>query len=42
MVRHTSTRTVLSLVVYFDMKLEKMDVKTNFLHGELEETVYMV
>ena len=41
MVRHTSIRTVLSLVAYFDMELEQMDVKTAFLHGELEETVYM-
>ena len=37
MVRHTSIKTVLSLVAYFDM-----DVKTTFLRGELEETVNMV
>ena len=42
LVRHTSIRTVLSLVAYFDMKLEHMDVKTTFLHGELGKTVYMV
>ena len=42
MVRHTSIRIVLSLVAYFDMELEQMDVKTAFLHGELEEIVYMV
>ena len=42
MARHTSIRTMLSLVVHFDMELEQMDVKTTFLHGELEETVYMV
>ena len=41
-VRHTSIRTVLSLVTYFDKKLEKMDVKITFLHGELKETFYMV
>ena len=33
---------MLSLGAYFDMELEQMDVKTTFLHGELEETVYMV
>ena len=33
---------MLSLVEYFDMKFEQMDVKTTFLHCELEETVYMV
>ena len=42
MVRHNSIRTMLSLVTYFDMELEKMDVKTTFLHGGLEKTVYMV
>ena len=42
MVRHTSIRIVLSLIAYFDMELEQMDVKTSFLHSELEETVYMV
>ena len=40
--RHTSIKTVLSLVAYFDMELEHMDVNTTFLRGELEETVYMV
>ena len=42
MIRHASIRTMLSLVVHFDMELEQMDVKTTFLHGELEETMYMV
>ncbi|RVX11676.1 Retrovirus-related Pol polyprotein from transposon TNT 1-94 [Vitis vinifera] len=41
-VRHTSIRTVLGLVAHFDMQLEQMDVKTVFLHGDLEELVYMV
>ena len=41
-VRHTFIRTMLSLVAYFDKELEQMDVKTTFLHGELEETIYMV
>ena len=38
MVRHTSIRIVLGLVAHFDMQLEQMD----FLHGDLEELVYMV
>ena len=42
MVRHTFIRTMLSMVVYFDMKFEHMDVKIAFLHGELEKIVYMV
>ena len=37
MVRHTSIRTMLGLVAHFDMQLEQMDVKTAFLHGDLEE-----
>ena len=32
----------MSLVAHFDMELEKLDVKTTFLHVELEEIVYMV
>ena len=41
-VKHTSIKTMLSLVAYFDMELEQMVLKTTFHHGELEETVYMV
>ena len=41
-VRHTSIRTVLALVAHSDMQLEQMDVKTAFLHGDLEEQIYMV
>ena len=41
-VRHTSIRTVLGLLAYFDMQLEQMNVKTTFLHGDLRELVYMV
>ena len=31
----------LSLVVVEDLHLEKLDVKTAFLHGDLEEEIYM-
>jgi len=29
------------IVVQFDLELEKMDVKTMFLHDELKEKIYM-
>jgi hypothetical protein len=29
------------MVSTFDLEIEKMDVKTMFLHGDLEEEIYM-
>jgi len=40
-VRHTSIRVVLALVATWDLHLEQIDVKTTFLHGDLEERIYM-
>ena len=40
-VRHTSIRVLLAFVTLFDLELEQLDVKTAFLHGELEEKIYM-
>ena len=37
----TSIRLILSVVVAFDFEVEQMDVKTTFLHGDLEEEIYM-
>ena len=37
----SSFRTVLSLAATLDLEVEKMDVKTAFLHGDLEEEIYM-
>ncbi|RVW80054.1 Retrovirus-related Pol polyprotein from transposon TNT 1-94 [Vitis vinifera] len=34
-VKHTSIRTILSIVAKEDLELEQMDVKTAFLHGDL-------
>ena len=36
-----SIRTILSLVAMEDLHLEQLDVKTTFLHGDLEEEIYM-
>ncbi|WVZ89176.1 hypothetical protein U9M48_035612 [Paspalum notatum var. saurae] len=40
-VKHSSIRMLLSLVAMHDYELEQLDVKTAFLHGELEENIYM-
>ncbi|CAM8974914.1 unnamed protein product [Rhodiola kirilowii] len=40
-VKHRSIRIMLALVAYFDYELEQLDVKTAFLHGNLDETIYM-
>lgn len=40
-VKHSSIRILLSLVATYDMELEQLDVKTEFLHGKFEEQIYM-
>nr|GEU73396.1 hypothetical protein [Tanacetum cinerariifolium] len=40
-VRRTSIRVILSLTTCEDYELEQLDVNTAFLHGNLEETIYM-
>ncbi|KAG8491363.1 hypothetical protein CXB51_014484 [Gossypium anomalum] len=40
-VKHSSIRALLSIVAMHDLELEQLDVKTAFLHGELEEDIYM-
>lgn len=40
-VKLTTIRTVLSIVASQDLYLEQLDVKTAFLHGDLEEEIYM-
>ena len=37
----TSIRLLLSVATAFDFEIEQMDVKTSFLHGDLEEEIYM-
>eukprot|EP00253_Pinus_taeda_P021032 PITA_21032 len=36
-----SIRLLLSVVVAFDFEVKQMDVKTTFIHGDLEEEIYM-
>ena len=40
-VKHSSIPILLALVVMFDLELEQLDDKTTFLHGELDEQIYM-
>ena len=37
----TSIRLLLSVAATFDFEVEQMDVKKTFLHGDLEEEIYM-
>jgi len=40
-VKHSSIRILLALVAQFDLELAQLDMKTAFLHGDLEEKIYM-
>ena len=40
-VKHSSICVLLALVVAHDIELEQLDVKTVFLHSELDEQIYM-
>ena len=37
----TTIRVVLGIVAAKNLHLEQLDVKTAFLHGDLEEDIYM-
>ena len=39
--RYVTIRTIISLAAVFGWKLHKMDVKTTFLNGKIEEEVYI-
>ena len=41
MVKHSSIRILLALVAQNELDLDQLDVKTAFLHGDLEEEIYM-
>ena len=36
-----SFRIIMALVAHFDIELHQMDIKTAFLNGEIDETIYM-
>ena len=40
-VKLTSIQMSLTLAAQFDLESEQMDIKITFLHGELEEKIYM-
>ena len=40
-VKMSSIRVVLGLIVSLDLELEQLDVKTTFIHGDLNEEIYM-
>jgi hypothetical protein len=40
-VKHSSIRAFFGIIAMHDLELEQLDVKTVFLHGELEEEIYM-
>jgi hypothetical protein len=37
----TFIRVLMSMAATFDLEIEQMDVKTTFLHRDLEEEIYM-
>lgn len=39
--KHSSIRIVLSLVACMDLEFEQLDIKPAFLHGDLDEDIYM-
>ncbi|KAH9679295.1 retrovirus-related pol polyprotein from transposon TNT 1-94-like protein [Citrus sinensis] len=41
-VKHTSIRILPALVAEYELELAQLDVKTAFLHGDLEDEIYMI
>ena len=41
LVKMTTLRLLLGVVAIEDLELEQLDVKTTFLHGDLDEDIYM-
>ena len=32
----------MALMTHFDLELHQMDIKTSFLNGDIDETIYMI
>ena len=41
-VKYTFIRIILALVVEYKLEFAQLDVKTTFLHGNLEEEIYII
>lgn len=41
LVKYTSIHILLFLVVEYELELAQLDIETTFLHGDLEEEIYM-
>lgn len=41
MVKCCSIRVLMEIINQFDLEFEHLDIKTTFLHGDIEETIYM-
>lgn len=39
-VKHNSIRILLSMVALIDLELDQIDVKIDFLHGNIEEEIF--
>lgn len=39
--KYTSIKILLALITHFNWELDKLDVKTAFLYGVLDKTIYM-
>ena len=39
--KHLSIRILLALVAQYELDLDQLDMKTAFLHGDLDEEIYM-
>jgi len=40
-VKHLSIQILLALLAQYELELNQLDVKIAFLHGDLEEEIYM-